>query len=144
MFKKPLDERLTEWSELRKSLDNLDDPLTKVLEFWNGAPAVNYNHKVDPYNIKAWPTPWEIIVENRYDDFTLALMIGYTLKLSNRFKSDQITIKTMVDYPKTKLYNLVYINENKVLNYDKNCVVNCQDIDPNLYLENQIEVIFPR
>jgi hypothetical protein len=144
MFKKSSDERLTEWSELRKSLDHIDDPFKKVLDFWNNAPSISYNHRVDPYNVKSWPTPWEIIVENKYDDFTLALMIGYTLKLSNRFKSDRIEIRTMVDYPKTKLYNLVYINENVILNYDKNCVVNSGDIDQNLYLENLIEVIFPR
>jgi hypothetical protein len=144
MFKKSSSERLTDWSELRKSLEQDTDPLTTVSKFWADAPSIAYNHKVDPYNSKSWPTPWEIIVDNRYDDFTIALMIGYTLKLSDRFKSDLIEIRTMVDYPKTKLYNLVYINENKILNYNKNCVVNSGEIDPLLYLENQIEVVFTR
>lgn len=144
MFHKPPDERLSEWSNLRKSLDHHSDPLTAVAEFWQGAPLIIHNHKIDPYNPKSWSTPWDLIVENKYDDFTLALMIAYTLKLTKKFANDKIEVRTLVDSNKTRLYNLVYVNDIYVLNYERCGSVDSQLIDSTLYLENIIDVIFPR
>ena len=144
MFHKSPDERLSVWSDFRKELDTLDDPFTALAEFWSSAPLVIYNHKIDPYNKKEWPTPWEVIVENKYDDFTLALMMGYTLKLTKKYHNDKIEVRTMVDSNKTKLYNLVYVNDEEVLNYEPGIAVKSQFIDDNLYLENVIDIVFPR
>jgi hypothetical protein len=143
MFDKNPDERLSLWSAFRKKLEEDSSPLESTAIFWAGAPLIIHNYKIDPYNYKSWPTPWEIIVDNRYDDFTLALMMAYTLKLTNRFKNNQIQVKTMVDYSRTKLYNLVFI-DNNVLNYQKEKIVNALEIDETLYLENQIDIVFPR
>ena len=139
MFKKNANDRLSEWFEFRKSLDHLENPIEAVAEFWYSAPRIMHNHKIDPYNFKSWPTPWEMIVDNRYDDFSLALMIGYTLKLSNKFKDHTIQVRTMVDKSQNKLYNLVFVNDEAVLNYS-NSVVNANDIDENLYLDNLVEI----
>lgn len=144
MFHKSPDERLSDWSEFRKNLDTLDNPLTELAEFWSNAPLVIHNHKVDPYNSKSWPTPWELIVENKYDDFTLALMIAYTLKLTRKYNNDKIEVRTMVDSTKTKLYNLVYVNDVDVLNYKPATSIKAQYIDESLYLENIVDVVFPR
>jgi hypothetical protein len=144
MFHKSPDERLSVWSEFRKDLDTLDDPLTSLVEFWSTAPKIIHNHKIDPYNPKSWPTPWELIVENKYDDFTLALMMAYTLKLTKKHNNDKIEVRTMVDSAKTKLYNLVYVNDENVLNYLPNSAAKAEDIDSSLYLENIINIVFPR
>lgn len=144
MFEKTPDERLSEWAQFRKELEHQDNPFELVSQFWANVTVIPYNHKVDPYNPKSWPTPWEIIVENKYDDFTLALMMAYTLKFTNRYKNDLIQVRIMVDYPKTKLYNLVFINNTDVLNYNKEFAVNSNNLDESLYLENTIDVIFPR
>lgn len=144
MFHKSPDERLSDWSEFRKNLDTLDNPLTELAEFWSTAPLVIHNHKVDPYNSKQWPTPWELIVENKYDDFTLALMMAYTLKLTKKYNNDKIEVRTMVDSSKTKLYNLVYVNDTDVLNYERAAAIKAQHIDESLYLENVVDVVFPR
>jgi len=143
MFNKSPEERLSIWVDFRKNLDQCDDPYTAISLFWQDAPQISFNHRVDPFNKKTWPTPWEIIVENKYDDFTLALMIGYTLKFTERFKDSLIEVKTMVDYSKTKLYNLVFIDNKFVLNYDKNNAVKAIDIDQELYIENNIDVHYP-
>lgn len=143
MFNKSADDRLSEWSEFRKSLDLVENPLEAVAEFWYSAPRITHNHKIDPYNYKTWPTPWEMIVDNRYDDFSLALMIGYTLKFSNKFKDHNIQVRTMVDKLKNKLYNLVFVNDEIVLNYS-NEVVKVNDIDENLYLDNLVDINQPR
>jgi hypothetical protein len=144
MFHKSPDERLSEWSEFRKNLDTLDNPLTELAEFWSNAPLVIHNHKVDPHNPKSWPTPWDLIVDNKYDDFTVALMIAYTLKLTKKYNNDKIEVRTMVDSSKTKLYNLVYVNDTDVLNYERAAAIKAQYIDDSLYLENIVDVVFPR
>jgi len=143
MFNKSPDERLSDWSDFRKELTTSEDPLETLANFWSAAPRIIHNPKIDPYNPKSWPTPWELIYENKYDDFTLALMMGYTLKLSDRFKNDKIELKTMVDSQKTRLYNLVYVNETDVLNYESGSI-KAQDLDSELYLENIIEIVYPR
>lgn len=144
MFEKSPDERLEIWAELRRKVSASDQSLHLVNEFWSAAPRIIHNTKIDPYNPKSWPTPWEILYENKYDDFTIALMMGYTLKLSDKHKNDKIEIKTMVDSHKTRLYNLVYVNDTVVLNYDTSRPVSPQDLEELTYLENLIEVIFPR
>jgi hypothetical protein len=144
MFDKSPDERLSDWSEFRKELDSLDNPLTHLSEFWANAPLVVHNPAIDPYNPKSWPTPWEILYDNKYDDFTLALMMGYTLKLTKKFNDHRIEVRTMVDSSKTKLYNLVYVDDKDILNYDRHIVTTSQEIDNELYLENIVEIIFPR
>ena len=144
MFHKSPEERLSAWSEFRKKLDTHSDPLESLADFWSAAPMIVFNHNIDQYNSKSWPTPWEIIVANKYDDFTLALMIGYTLKLTNKFNNNRIEVRTMVDSAKTKLYNLVYVDDVNVLNYDRYKVVTSQEIDDALYLENMVDIVFPR
>jgi len=144
MFNKTPEQRLSDWSDFRKKLTTDQDPLNSLADFWSNAPRIVHNPKIEPYNPKSWPTPWEIICENKYDDFTLALMMGYTLKLSDRFKNDKIEVKTMVDSTKTRLYNLVYVNETSVLNYEPAGSVDAHKLDDELYLENIVEVVFPR
>lgn len=144
MFQKNPDERLSEWKSLREELDRSEDPLSLLSEFWNQAPMVPYNHHIDPYNSKSWPTPWEVIVENRYDDFTVGLMMSWTLKLTEKFANSRIELRTMVDENRTKLYNLVYIDDNIVLNYDKWKGIKAQDIPESFLLENLIDIARPR
>ena len=144
MFDKSPDQRLSAWSSFRKGLDSAADPLSLTARFWSDAPLVVHNNKIDPYNAKSWPSPWEIIYENRYDDFTLAMMIGLTLKLTEKFKDEQIEIRTMVDQEEKQLYNLVYINEKHVLNYERGMSLTLENIKSDLYLENLVELKFPR
>lgn len=144
MLQKNTDERLSEWSELRKSLDLDLNPLQSVNDFWSKVPVIIHNHKIDPFNPKSWPTPWEIIADYKFDDFTLALMIGYTLKFSNRYKDHKIQVRTMVDYDKNQLYNIVVINDDDVLNYSRENAVKANELKQSLYLENIVDIIFPR
>ena len=107
MFHKPIDDRLSDWALFRRSLETSPTPLEDIWEFWKEAPYIPYNHKIDPFNQKSWPTPWDIIVENKYDDFTKALMIGWSLILTKRFETSKVEIKTLVNDQKTCYYNVV-------------------------------------
>jgi hypothetical protein len=144
MFELEVDDRLAAWADMRKHLDLSPDPLQEVVDFWSDIPFTPHNHEIDPYYQDSWPTPWDIIVANRYDDFTRAIMIGYTLLLTERYKNSSVQIKTLVDSSFKRLYNVVYVDDTWALNYDDNKVVTSNNI-PSLYsLENLVELKRPR
>ena len=144
MFNQPVDDRLTEWANHRRKLDEAEDPLQEVWDFWHQAPFTPHNRSVDPYYQQSWPSPWEIIVENTYDDFTKALMIGWTLKLTKKYQSSKIELRTLVDSARTRQYNLLYIDDNWVINYSDNGPIPTPEVPDSFRLENLIEVSAPR
>jgi hypothetical protein len=144
MFDLNEDDRLSAWSNLRKLISESTDPLKDLVDFWAETPFVAHNHHIDPYYQASWPTPWEIIIENRYDDFTKAVMMGYTLLLTEKFKNSDVQIKTLVDTTGKRLYNVVCVDDKWALNYDDLQVLMMENI-PTLYrLENLIQLQRPR
>lgn len=135
-----IEDRIGEWAQFRTTVKSLED----VAEYWADIKIIPFNHKIDPYNYNSWPTPWEIIADNVYDDLTVAIMIGYTIKLIPQFTDSQVEIRTMVDSTRTRLYNLVYVDNDLVLNYERGCVVNTQDIPDSFFLENLVDLARPR
>lgn len=144
MFELTPDERLSAWAEHRHLLDCSPTPLEDLIAFWDHPPYVPFNRNVDPYNPKRWPTPWEILIENKYDDFTKVLMMAWTLKLTAKFKDSKIEIKTYTDADRSKQYNLVFIDDEFVINYVDNGINVPTDIPESFHLENLIEVTRPR
>ena len=144
MFNLPAEDRLSSWAEHRAHLEKSNDPLTEVIEFWKEAPFIPYNQKVDQYNQRSWPTPWEIIVDNKYDDFTKALMMACSIKFTQRFSKSSIQIRTLVDNSKSTCYNVVCVDGTWVINYNDNTVVSIDNIPDNFLIENLIEVDLPR
>jgi hypothetical protein len=144
MFTLPLEQRLSSWIDHRQHLDQSLTPLQDVWDFWHTAPFIPHNRNVDPYHQRSWPTPWEIIEHNKYDDFTKALMIGWTLKLTTHFRDSKIEIKTLVDSGQSRQYNLVFVDDQWVINYNDNGPVQSCDLVPTLRLENLIEIVSPR
>jgi hypothetical protein len=144
MFKKSIDDRLSFWAEHRSNLDTSETPFSDVWEFWKNAPYIQYNHKIDPYHQRNWPSPWEIIVENHYDDFTKALMIGWTIKLSDRYKDSRVEVRTLVDKTRNAVYNIVYVDEEIAINYSDSGPVNADSVPDSFIVENLIELNRPR
>jgi hypothetical protein len=144
MFELDTDARLSAWRQHRAQLDQSVEPLQEVWTFWCSAPFVPVNVDMDPYYQPSWPTPWEVIVRNRYDDFTKAMMIGWTLKLTDRFAQSNIQLRTMLDKDQNRVYNIIYIDDKWVINYNDNGPVAQEDIPDSFLLENLIEVTPPR
>lgn len=144
MFYQPVDERLSSWLEFRRCLEDSDTPLEDVQKFWNNAPFIPYNRRIDPFHKSSWPTPWEILQTNQYDDFTKSLMMGWTLKLTKKFKDSLVEIKTAVDKDKHREYNLVYIDNKVVLNFSDDSPVTIDSIPGELYLKNMVVLDSPR
>jgi hypothetical protein len=138
-----VDSRLSAWLDLRKQVNQADHPLELVNEFWREVPFTAYNREIDQYNPKSWPTPWEIIANNKYDDFTLAIMIGFTLLLTNKYANSYIEVKTMVDKDQKKLYNVVCVDNDWALNYSDG-PIKAQDIPDSFHIENLVVLERPR
>ena len=118
MFNQQVDDRLSSWAQHRAQLDLSETPLQDVWDFWKSAPFIPYNSKVDPFFRFKWPSPWEIVVENKYDDFTKALMIAQSLKLTKKFQDSNIDIKILVDRTKNFTYNVVCVDNAWAINFD--------------------------
>ena len=144
MFNLSVDERLSEWATHRRQLDEVENPLQEVWDFWHRSPFTPHNRNVDPYYQQSWPSPWQIIVDNVYDDFTKTLMIGWTLKLTKKYQNSKLEIRTLVDSNQTRQYNLLYIDDTWVINYSDNGPVPLPDVPESFRLENLIEVCTPR
>lgn len=144
MFKQKPDDRLSSWAEFRKELEQSPCPLEDVIHFWSTAPFTPHNSKIDPYYQKSWPTPWEIIVDNRYDDLTKTIMMGWSLKLTKKYQSSKVEIKTIVDRIKNVHYNIVSIDDHWILNYKQNEPCKAEEIPLSFSLENLVELKDPR
>lgn len=144
MFNLSVDDRLSEWINQRRRLDEADNPLQEVWDVWHTAPFIPHNRKIDPYFQASWPSPWEILQDNKYDDFTRALMIGWTLKLTKKFQNSKVEVRTLVDNVHSREYNLVYVDELWVINYNDNGPVSVDEIPESFRLENLVDITTPR
>jgi hypothetical protein len=144
MFDKPIDDRLSLWAGFRASINTSDTPLEDVWDFWKSAPYIPYNNKIDPYHQQSWPSPWEIIVHNKYDDFTKAAMIAWTIKLTDRYRDSKIQIKTLVDNSQKFQYNVVTVDDQWAINYNDNGPIEAVKLPDYFYLENLIDLEPPR
>jgi hypothetical protein len=144
MFRQSPDERLSTWKEFRNGLEQSDTPFLDVINFWASAPYIPYNHNVDPYNQYSWPTPWEILLQNKYDDFTKALMMAYTLKYTNKFGNSDIQVKTLVDNAQKSVYNIVLVDDIWVLNFQETTLVEAGNVPEEFRLENIVVIERPK
>lgn len=144
MFDLDTDERLSAWLTHRQDIEQSENPFQDIWEFWKSAPFIPYNNKLDPYHQRSWPSPWEIIVNNKYDDFTKSVMIGWTIKLTKRFENSKVEIRTLVDKQKILQYNVIYINDEVAINYSDNGPIDAKDIPDTFLLENIVELTGPR
>lgn len=144
MFSKSPEERLTIWKNFRDSIEISNDPLLDVIEFWRNAPYVPYNNKVDPYHQNSWPTPWEIVIHNKYDDFTKALMMAWTLKYTEKFGKSSIQVRSLVDNNRNSQYNIVSIDDKWILNYNEDVPVAVENIPDGFNIENIVFIERPK
>jgi hypothetical protein len=144
MFRQSPDERLSTWKEFRNGLEESSTPFLDVINFWAPAPYIPYNHNVDPYNQHSWPTPWEILLHNKYDDFTKALMMAYSLKYTDKFGNSDIQVKTLVDNAQKSVYNIVSVDDMWVLNFQETTLVEASNIPEEFRLENLVVIERPK
>lgn len=140
------EDRLREWKNFRQQINSLsfDEALVKTATLWSSAPFVL--HYLDRMETKDWPSPWELLNENKYDDMAKALGMLYTLFLSDHGKNHTFSIMTAASSSSFEVYNLVLIDQGKyVLNFVPNKVINIQplieSVSPNkIYSESDLQL----
>lgn len=132
MFQNSYDKQFTIWKKFRSKLEESASPLEDTIKFWAMAPLVNKH--LDPYRVDTWPDPWQIIKDGKYNDLTINLMIGHTLRLTKRFNESQIEIRTYLDTINKTVYNTCCI-DNKILNYHYGEVVDESEIPKEVVLQ---------
>lgn len=83
-------ERISAWKQFRNELEHSNDPLQQTVDLWCRAPFVN--SFLDPNLPETWPGPWELVLDNKYDELGLALGQLYTLQLTDKFKQSRFDI----------------------------------------------------
>ena len=112
------DDRLAEWKLFRKNIGNLsfDDAVSKTVHLWSYAPFVA--HYLDHCDTSVWPTPWELVANNTYDDMAKALGMIYTLFLSAHGSHHSFALINVKASSTLEHYSLVSIDNGKfILNY---------------------------
>ena len=119
MFDKTYEERLASWRAFRETLEEDEDPFRTVIENYNKAPYVSRH--TDPWTKEMWPTPWELINENQYDDFCRVLGMCYSLQLTERFKGSSFEIHINTNSDNSELYYLLHVDDT-VINWNNSYV----------------------
>jgi hypothetical protein len=122
--------RLQQWKEFRSSLETSATAFEDVALFWSRAPFVN--NYLDPFDSKSWPDPWQLILNNKFDDLGITLGMCYTLQLTERFKDHEFEIHMSMSQSKKDWRYLLAIDKDIVLNWNFGSVTKFREIDSNL------------
>jgi len=126
MFNLSVEERLKYWRRYRIGLSPLDteECLDSVVQLWSKAPLVKQHLASDLP--ETWPTAWELISDNYYDEVGVALGIFYTILYSEKFDENDI-IYSVYKLPEG-ITNTVMVQD-YVLNYDYGQVISKEQIE---------------
>jgi len=130
MFNKKYEDRLKAWVDFRDSLVNSETPIEDVIGLYRSAPMVNI--QVDPWDPSSWLSPWELLRENSYCEFSKILAICYTLQLTDSFSASSfkihiITVDSDVKY-------LLFVDD-KVIGYDPERAVDVSELPVTMRTE---------
>ena len=137
MFFDRYEDQFVIWKKFRVAIEKSENPFKDAIKFWSKAPLINKH--LDPYRVDNWPTPWDIIKDGKYDDLTVNLMIGHTLRLTKSFTNSQIEIRSYLDIDNKVVYNTCYI-DGKILNFPYGEVIE-EDELPNTMVLQRVTVL---
>jgi len=114
--------------ELSK-ISKLEEKLHILVEKWKYVPISS--RILDPYSSHAWPSPWEILYENNYDENAIAYMMACILEMSGT-TSEVLFVE---DDQKTFQKLIILVDDIYVLNYsygiveDKKVIKECKILE---------------
>ena len=109
--------RILKWREFRNNLKQYDkfEQLTQISNWWAKCPESF--PKLDDYNKKIWPTPWEILYEGDLCSTSIAYLMAETLKYGSVEWND-IKLMLVKNTSEHVQKMVVVINNEWVLNYN--------------------------
>jgi hypothetical protein len=132
MFNKKFEDRLRAWVDFRETLEVSSSPIEDTIKFYSYAPMVNM--QVDPWDPKSWLTPWELLRENRYCEFSKILAICYTLQLTDSFLESVFKIHICTNTVDSEVKYLLFVDD-KVIGFDLEKVIKLSDLPNTLRIE---------
>ncbi len=114
VFQLNYEARLSDWYDLRVRLEDssLEEKCVEIDKWWQKAPQVTHHlHILDSEN---WPDPWQLLVENTYDEVARALGICYTLLLLDE---NNVEIAEASDKMGNDVVIVLVDNAKYILNY---------------------------
>lgn len=110
-------ERLAAWREFRRDQTSLslNEQLKNTVNLWKTSCLGNTHY--DYYNIDDWPSPWELIQDDSYDDFGKALGMAWTLVMIDDDKIKNLKLSSYKDLDRSSFYHVVHVEDKFILNY---------------------------
>ena len=134
MFDKTYEDRLKAWRDFRQTLESVEDPIQTTIDHYKQAPRVSMH--TDPWTPSMWPSPWELVEENRYCDFCNLLGICYSLQLTDKFSREDFEIHIGIDDKNSNTHYLLYVNE-FIIGYDDDTYIHMSKL-PSTIRSQQI------
>lgn len=132
MFNKKFEDRLRAWVDFRNTLEESTTPLDDVILFYNRAPIVSI--QVDPWEPKSWLSPWELLRENSYCEFSKILAICYTLQLTDSFLGSSFKIHICTNTEDSEVKYLLFVDD-KVIGFNTEKAISFSDLPNTLRVE---------
>lgn len=129
VFQLNYEARLSDWYDLRVHLEDssLEEKCINIDKWWQRAPLVTHHlHILDSEN---WPDPWQLLVENTYDEVARALGICYTLLLLD---VENVEMAEATDSMGNDIVVVLVDNAKYVLNYFPDTVLSNKLSDFNI------------
>lgn len=129
VFQLNYEARLANWYELRTELEHSDmeTKCVRIDNWWQKAPLVNNHlHLLDS---ESWPDPWQLLVENTYDEVARALGMCYTLLLLG---VENVEIADATNDMGDDVIIVLVDNAKYVMNYYPNMVLSISSQDFNI------------
>lgn len=140
MFNLPKQKRLGAWRQFRSSIETLstEQQTQAVAALWARAPQVFQD--IDYSSPESWPTPWELIIQDDYGPFGLALGMSYTLGLLDNTAAKQIRLRCYKDSAQHNFLFLVWYDD-YILNWSTGCISRIQDISKTAQIQFDYDYI---
>ena len=122
------EECLQSWVQLREDCNNksLQEQLNQIAEWWGHAPRVK--HVIHWNDKESWPTPWELLADNSYDELAIALGMSYTILMLDNINAT-VEIAQAKDGTASDFYIALVDDRKYILNYDPWLAVNIEQTD---------------
>lgn len=133
-------ERIRAWRDLRESIKEktLEEAALDVSLWWWQAPIVQFT--IDYDRPETWPTPWEMMYENEFDNTARAYMMAETLLLAGLVTEYDLEIVILNCKDLEEIKSLVLVEKRIILNYAYNSVNDTSVLSDGCYAISRLEL----
>ena len=117
MHELKFEEKVRVWRKLRQDLESAYEPFRVLNDFISKLPRST--RKQNPWDPESVALPWNLIENNSFTEYEIALLCAYTLQLTERFSGTKVEIHISKDIKEDTNMYLVYLDGSIVLGYNE-------------------------